>query len=176
MLQLLSLVSIVLGWLFLSKDYILINHLFLLDHQQEMTVSIIVILVTDYALHYHRDQCQPKFFVVQLIQAIVDCKRRSKFLRSLSIFFLHYSNSRMTSTTDSKDLNKINSTSTNVSLIKKSSNGQNLDDSSSTGQSQIKLMPIMESGENEDKSIEQPATNRINTNISSTIINWTPTE
>jgi hypothetical protein len=82
----------------------------------------------------------------------------------------------MTSTTDSKDLNKINSTSTNVSLIKKSSNGQNLDDSSSTGQSQIKLMPIMESGENEDKSIEQPATNRINTNISSTIINWTPTE
>jgi hypothetical protein len=82
----------------------------------------------------------------------------------------------MTSTTDSKDLNKINSTSTNVSLIKKSSNGQNLDDSSSTGQSQIKLMPIMESGENEDKSIEQSATNRINTNISSTIINWTPTE
>jgi len=73
-------------------------------------------------------------------------------------------------------LNKINPTSTNVSLIKKSSNGQNLDDSSSTGQSQIKLMPIMESGENEDKSIEQPATNRINTNISSTIINWTPTE
>jgi len=82
----------------------------------------------------------------------------------------------VTSTTDSKDLNKINSTSTNVSLIKKSSNGQNLDDSSSTGQSQIKLMPIMESGENEDKSIEQSATNRINTNISSTIINWTPTE
>jgi len=78
MLQLLSLVSIVLGWLFLSKDYILINHLFLIDHQQEMTVSIIVILVTDYALHYHRDQCQPKFFVVQLIQAIVDCKREDR--------------------------------------------------------------------------------------------------
>ncbi len=76
----------------------------------------------------------------------------------------------MTSTADSRDLNKINPTSTNVSLIKKSSNGQNLDDSSSTGQSQIKLMPIMESGENEDKSIEQSVTNR------STIINWTPME
>jgi hypothetical protein len=76
----------------------------------------------------------------------------------------------VTSTADSRDLNKINPTSTNVSLIKKSSNGQNLDDSSSTGQSQIKLMPIMESGENEDKSIEQSVTNR------STIINWTPME
>ncbi|CAF1253311.1 unnamed protein product [Rotaria sordida] len=87
--------------------------------------------------------------------------------------------SRIINTNDSRDLNKINTTSTNISLMKKSSNGQNLDDISSTGQSQIKLMPILEGGENEDKLIEQ-STTRINTNISTmintTTIDWTPAE
>ncbi|CAF1165064.1 unnamed protein product [Adineta steineri] len=83
-------------------------------------------------------------------------------------------NSRIINMTDSRDLNKINATLANISLVKKSSNNQNLDDISSTGQSQIKLMPILESGENEDKSIEQPTTVRMNTTIPSTIINWTP--
>jgi len=69
-------------------------------------------------------------------------------------------------------LNKIN-----VSLVKKSSNDQNLDENSSTGQSQIKLMPILEGGENEDKLIEQ-STTRINipSTINATTIDWTPTE
>jgi hypothetical protein len=60
-------------------------------------------------------------------------------------------------------------------LVKKSSNGQNLDEISSTGPSQIKLMPILEGGENEDKLIEQPT---IRINIPSTIqtIHWTPVE
>ncbi|CAF1094426.1 unnamed protein product [Adineta steineri] len=83
-------------------------------------------------------------------------------------------NSRIINMTDSRDLNKINTTLANISLVKKSSNNQNLDDISSTGQSQIKLMPILESGENEDKSIEQSTTVRMNTTIPSTIINWTP--
>ncbi len=66
---------------------------------------------------------------------------------------------------------------TNVSLVKKSSNGQNLDEISSTGQSQIKLMPILEGGENEDKLIEQSVT-RINipSTITTTTLDWTPTE
>jgi hypothetical protein len=60
-------------------------------------------------------------------------------------------------------------------LVKKSSNGQHLDEISSTGPSQIKLMPILEGGENEDKLIEQPT---IRINIPSTIqtIHWTPVE
>ncbi|CAF3580689.1 unnamed protein product [Rotaria sp. Silwood1] len=63
--------------------------------------------------------------------------------------------SRMISTNDSRDLDKINTISTNIPLMKKSS------------------------GENEDKLIEQ-STNRINTNIptmiNTTTIDWTPTE
>jgi len=72
----------------------------------------------------------------------------------------------------SRDLNK-NSTS----LIKKSSDGHNLDETSQTGQSQIKLMPILEGGENEDKLIEQQPT-RVNKEISltTTTLDWTPTE
>ncbi len=69
-------------------------------------------------------------------------------------------------------MNKINTALANVSLVKKSSNGQNLDETSTTGQSQIKLLPILEGGESEDKSIEQSATR----NISTTTIAWTPTE
>ncbi len=57
----------------------------------------------------------------------------------------------------SRDSNKSNTTTT--SLIKKSSNGLNLDETSQTGQSQIKLMPILEDKE-----------------ISLTTIDWTPTE
>jgi hypothetical protein len=76
-------------------------------------------------------------------------------------------------------LKKINTILTNVSLVKKSSNGQNVDDISSTAQAQIKLMPILEGGENEDKLIEQSAA-RVSTNIPSMIstrtIHWTPLE
>jgi len=66
---------------------------------------------------------------------------------------------------------------TNVSLVKKSSNDQNVDENASTGQSQIKLMPILEGGENEDKLIEQ-STTRVNipSTITTTTIDWTPTE
>ncbi|CAF4033408.1 unnamed protein product [Rotaria sp. Silwood2] len=87
--------------------------------------------------------------------------------------------SRIISTNDSRDLNKTNATATNISLMKKSSNGQNFDDISITGQSQIKLMPILEGGENEDKLTEQ-STARINANIptmiNTTTIDWTPME
>jgi len=66
---------------------------------------------------------------------------------------------------------------TNVSLVKKSSNDQNLDENESTGQSQIKLMPILEGGENEDKLIEQSTTGvNIPSTITTTTIDWTPTE
>lgn len=63
-------------------------------------------------------------------------------------------------------------------MVKKSSNGQALDETSaSTGQTQIKLMPILEGGENDDKSIEQP-TNRLNlpSTITTTTLDWTPAE
>ncbi len=71
----------------------------------------------------------------------------------------------------SRDLNK------NTSLIKKSSNEHNLDETSQTGQSQIKLMPILEGGENEDKLNEQQSI-RLNKEISlrTTTLDWTPTE
>jgi hypothetical protein len=72
----------------------------------------------------------------------------------------------------SRDSNKSNTTTT--SLIKKSSNGLNLDETLQAGQSQIKLMPILEGGENEDKLIEQQT--RFNKGISLTTIDWTPTE
>jgi len=65
----------------------------------------------------------------------------------------------------------------NVSLVKKSNNGQNLDEISSTGQSQIKLMPILEGGENEDKLIEQSTSLiHIPSTINTTTIDWTPVE
>ena len=71
-----------------------------------------------------------------------------------------------------RDSNKNNAT--NPPLVKKSSNDLNLDETTPSGQSQIKLMPILEGGESEDKSIEQP---RLNTEISlTTTIHWTPTE
>lgn len=72
----------------------------------------------------------------------------------------------------SRDSNK-NSTT----LMKKSSNGLNLDETSQTGQSQIKLMPILEGGENEDKLTESQQT-RFPKEMSfiTTTISWTPTE
>jgi len=75
---------------------------------------------------------------------------------------------------DSRDSNK-NSTT----LIKKSSNGLNLDEISQTNQSQIKLMPILEGGENDDKLIEQQQQQtRFNKeiNLTTTTLDWTPTE
>jgi hypothetical protein len=62
-------------------------------------------------------------------------------------------------------------------LVKKSSNGQNLDEISSIGQSQIKLMPILEGRENEDKLIEQSTTRmNITSTITTTTLDWTPVE
>jgi hypothetical protein len=74
-----------------------------------------------------------------------------------------------------RDSNK-NST-TNTSLIKKSSNGLIPDETIQTGQSQIKLMPILEGGESEDKLTEQQQT-RLNKEISfaRATIDWTPNE
>ncbi|CAF4674813.1 unnamed protein product, partial [Rotaria magnacalcarata] len=48
--------------------------------------------------------------------------------------------------TDTRDSNKANTaaTTTTTSLIKKSSNGLILDETSQAGQSQVKLMPILE--------------------------------
>lgn len=72
----------------------------------------------------------------------------------------------------SRESNKINST-----LIKKSSDGPSLDNASQSGQSQIKLMPIFEGGEAEEKIVEQPAT-RLHKEISfaPTTLDWTPNE
>jgi len=68
-------------------------------------------------------------------------------------------------------LNSSRDSNKNTSLIKKSSNGLNLDETS-----QIKLMPpILEGGENEDKLIDHPT--RLSKDISLTrTIDWTPTE
>ena len=67
-----------------------------------------------------------------------------------------------------RDINKNNPT-----LIKKSSNGVNLDETSQANQAQMKLMPILEGGENEDKLMEQPT--RFPKKMLTTI-DWTPTE
>ena len=69
-----------------------------------------------------------------------------------------------------RDSNKNNST-----VIKKSSNGLNLEE---TGQSQIKLMPILESGENDDKLVDQQLSTRLNKNLTltTTTLDWTPNE
>jgi hypothetical protein len=68
-------------------------------------------------------------------------------------------------------LNSSRDSNKNTSLIKKSSNGLNLDETS-----QIKLMPpILEGGENEDKLIDHST--RLNKDISLTrTIDWTPNE
>ncbi|CAF1934565.1 unnamed protein product [Rotaria magnacalcarata] len=78
--------------------------------------------------------------------------------------------------TDTRDSNTA-ATTTTTSLIKKSSNGLILDETSQAGQSQVKLMPILESGENEDKLNEQQPT-RINQKISfkTTTLDWTPND
>ncbi|CAM4989280.1 unnamed protein product, partial [Rotaria socialis] len=64
-----------------------------------------------------------------------------------------------------------------ITLRKSVSNGLILDETSQAGQSQVKLMPILESGENEDKLNEQQPT-RINQKISfkTTTLDWTPNE
>ncbi|CAF0919614.1 unnamed protein product [Adineta steineri] len=70
-----------------------------------------------------------------------------------------------------RDLQK----TTNTSLIKKSSNERNLDETSQINQSQIKLMPILEGGENEDKSLEQTRFNK-DKPFKTTTLHWTPAE
>jgi hypothetical protein len=86
----------------------------------------------------------------------------SEYQKSIVFFYLH----------SSRDSNKTDTTST-----KKSGNGLPLDETSQTGQSQMKLMPIWEGGENEDKLIEQQQI-RFKKEISftTTTLDWTPTE
>lgn len=61
--------------------------------------------------------------------------------------------------------------------MKKSSNGSNPDETSQTGQSQIKLMPILEGGESEDKSTEFTQSRLPKEmSLTTTTIDWTPTE
>ena len=61
----------------------------------------------------------------------------------------------------------------NTGNTKKSTSGQTSDENISIAQSQIKLMPILEGGENEDKLTEASTTRR---NLPTTTIAWTPTE
>ncbi len=68
------------------------------------------------------------------------------------------------------------SSKNSTSLVKKSSNGLNLEETSQTGQSQIKLMPILESGENDDKSTEQQTRLPKEMSFRTTTLDWTPNE
>jgi hypothetical protein len=97
--------------------------------------------------------------------------RRTLASRSMSAEVFHTSNDLSTWKNDSRDSNK-----TNASLIKKSSNGLNLDETSQTGQSQIKLMPILEGGENEDKLTEKQTRFPKEISLTTTTLDWTPTE
>lgn len=65
-------------------------------------------------------------------------------------------------------------TVSNAPSTKKPTSGQTSDENASIGQSQIKLMPILEGGENEDK-LSDPSTTRKNIPTTTTIA-WTPTE
>jgi len=92
--------------------------------------------------------------------------RRTLASRSMSAEVFHSSND----TGNNVSVWKNEPNKNNTSSIKKSSHG--LDEIS-----QIKLMPILESGENDDKLIEQQPT-RFNKEISltTTTLDWTPTE
>lgn len=84
-----------------------------------------------------------------------------------------------TRSTAAFDLHRPRETSkatTSTSLAKKSSNGITLDEASQINTSQIKLMPIMEGGEADDKLAELP--HRLNKELSltTTTLDWTPTE
>jgi hypothetical protein len=71
------------------------------------------------------------------------------------------------------------STTTCASLVKKSSNGLTLDENAQTSQSQMKLMPILESGENEDKSNQQQQQQTRfskDSGLMTTTFDWTPME
>lgn len=100
--------------------------------------------------------------------------RRTLGSRSMSAEVFHSSidtgNNVSASKNDSRDSNKNTTT-----LIKKSSNGLTLDEPLQTGQSQIKLMPILEGGETEDKSTEQQQT-QPKKKMSLTTLDWTPTD
>ncbi|CAF3039685.1 unnamed protein product [Rotaria sp. Silwood2] len=104
--------------------------------------------------------------------------RRTLASRSMSAEVFHSSidtgYNGITLKNDLRDSNKTNTSS----LIKKSSNGHILDETLQTGQSQIKLMPILEGGENEDKSNEQQQQTRSIKEISlkTTTLDWTPNE
>ena len=70
-----------------------------------------------------------------------------------------------------RDSTKSTATTPSASLNKKSSSGSiNPDDASQAGHIQMKLLPIMEGGENDDQQ------NRKDASIKATTISWTPTE
>ncbi|CAF0868993.1 unnamed protein product [Adineta steineri] len=98
--------------------------------------------------------------------------RRTLASRSMSAEVFHSSHD--TGSVWKDDLRDLQKT-TNTSLIKKSSNERNLDETSQINQSQIKLMPILEGGENEDKSLEQTRFNK-DKPFKTTTLHWTPAE
>ncbi|CAF0808090.1 unnamed protein product [Adineta steineri] len=102
--------------------------------------------------------------------------RRTLASRSMSAEVFHSSHDTGSSfiLNSLRDLQKTTAT-TNTSLIKKSSNERNLDETSQINQSQIKLMPILEGGENEDKSLEQTRFNK-DKSFKTTTLDWTPAE
>ena len=70
-----------------------------------------------------------------------------------------------------RDTTKSNVTAASASLNKKSSSGSvNPDDGTQAGHINMKLLPIMEGGENDDQQ------NRKDTTMKATTISWTPTE
>ena len=71
----------------------------------------------------------------------------------------------------SRDSNK-----TNPTLVKNPSNGHSLEETPQTGQAQVKLMPILEGGENEDKVNEQPTRLPKEMSLTTTTLEWTPNE
>ncbi|UJR27515.1 hypothetical protein I4U23_008799 [Adineta vaga] len=98
--------------------------------------------------------------------------RRTLASRSMSAGVFHSSTDHGSFwKNDSREPHK---TTTNTSLIKKSSNGIVIDDTIQTNQSQIKLMPIIEGGEMEDKISELPTPLNKVISLRTTTLDWTP--
>ncbi|CAF0804572.1 unnamed protein product [Adineta ricciae] len=90
--------------------------------------------------------------------------------RSMSAGVVHHSTDHGSFwKNDSRDATK-------TSLTKKSSNGTATDEPTSTNQAQIKLMPILEGGETEDKLSELPTRPNKGISLTTTTLDWTPNE
>ena len=61
-------------------------------------------------------------------------------------------------------------------MTKKSSNGTATDEPISANQAHIKLMPILEGGETEDKLSELPIRPNKGISLTTTTLDWTPNE